>query len=98
MTSSSFFQKTTNVLPSFAPYYQWAGWGDKQGAASVNNIFLDLNDDGFNDIIMQCRKPRTDKEISDWKFFCKTTDLLDKHRKTSIIKYIPELEKYWINT
>lgn len=53
---------------------------------------------GFNDIIMQCRKPRTDKEISDWKFFCKTTDLLDKHRKTSIIKYIPELEKYWINT
>jgi hypothetical protein len=53
---------------------------------------------GFKDIITQCRNPRTDKEISDWKFFCKTTDLLDKHRKTSIIKYIPELEKYWIKT
>ena len=53
---------------------------------------------GFSDIIMQCRKTRTETEISDWKFFCKTTDLLDKHRKTSIIKYIPELEKYWINT
>ena len=51
MTNSSFFQKTNNVLPSFTPYYQWAGWGDKQGAASVNNIFLDLNADGFNDII-----------------------------------------------
>lgn len=51
---------------------------------------------GFSDIITQCRNPRTDKEISDWKFFCKTTDLLDKHRKTSIIKYIPELKKYWI--
>jgi len=52
--------------------------------------------DDFSDIIMQCRKTRTDKEIDDWKFFCKTTDLLDKHRKTSIIKYVPELEKYWI--
>ena len=52
MANSSFFQKTNNVLPSFVPYYQWAGWGDKQGAASVNNIFLDLNADGFNDIIM----------------------------------------------
>ena len=52
MTNSSFFQKTNNVLPSFSPYYQWDGWGDRQGAASVNNIFLDLNADGFNDIIM----------------------------------------------
>ena len=52
MTNSNFFHKTNNVLPSFAPYYQWAGWGDKQHAASVNNIFLDLNADGFNDMIM----------------------------------------------
>ena len=59
---------------------------------------LEARSDGdhFSDIIMQCRKTRTDKEIDDWKFFCKTTDLLDKHRKTSIIKYVPELEKYWI--
>jgi MoaA/NifB/PqqE/SkfB family radical SAM enzyme len=61
---------------------------------------LEARSDGnyFSDIIMQCRKPRTDKEIDDWKFFCKTTDLLDKHRKTSIIKYVPELEKYWIKS
>jgi len=42
------------------------------------------------------RTPRTKQDEDDWKLFCKTIDILDKHRKTSIIKYIPELEKYWI--
>lgn len=50
----------------------------------------------FQSLIYQLRMPRSENDIFDWKFFCKTIDILDKHRKTSILKYIPELEKYWI--
>lgn len=32
----------------------------------------------------------------DWKAFCKYMNFLDKQRETSIIKYIPQFEKYWI--
>ena len=32
-----------------------------------------------------------------WIQFCKFTNFLDKRRKTSIIKYVPQFEKYWIN-
>ena len=52
MSDTNFFSKTNNVLPSLAPYYKWTGWGDRQGASSVNNAFLDLNSDGFNDILL----------------------------------------------
>ena len=31
-----------------------------------------------------------------WIQFCKFTNFLDKQRKTSIIKYVPQFEKYWI--
>tara|TARA_E500000331_G_C17195494_1_gene686869 strand:+ start:93 stop:1346 length:1254 start_codon:yes stop_codon:yes gene_type:complete len=47
-------------------------------------------------IISLCRKPRDKEEIDNWKFFCKITEMLDKHRKTSILNYIPQLEKYWV--
>ena len=47
-------------------------------------------------IINLCRKPRNEEEIDNWKFFCKITEMLDKHRKTSILNYIPQLEKYWV--
>ena len=47
-------------------------------------------------LIYQLRMPRSERDIDDWKFFCKTIDILDNYRKTSILKYIPELEKYWI--
>ena len=50
----------------------------------------------FQSLIYQLRMPRSIQDVKDWRFFCKTIDILDKHRKTSIIKYIPELEKYWI--
>jgi MoaA/NifB/PqqE/SkfB family radical SAM enzyme len=50
----------------------------------------------FQSLIYQLRMPQSMDDINDWKFFCKTIDILDKHRKTSILKYIPELEKYWI--
>lgn len=50
----------------------------------------------LNMIVDHLRTPRTKQDEDDWKLFCKTIDILDKHRKTSIIKYIPELEKYWI--
>ena len=50
----------------------------------------------FDALVFQLRIEPSEKDINDWKFFCKTIDILDKHRKTSILKYIPELEKYWI--
>ena len=50
----------------------------------------------LNGVINLCRKPRDNEELDNWKFFCKITSMLDKHRKTSIINYIPQLEKYWV--
>ena len=50
----------------------------------------------LNGVINLCRKPRDNEEFDNWKFFCKITSMLDKHRKTSIINYIPQLEKYWV--
>ena len=50
----------------------------------------------LNPIITLLKKTRTKEDIDNWKFFCKTIDILDKHRKTSILNYVPELEKYWI--
>lgn len=47
-------------------------------------------------VINLCRKPRDEEEFDNWKFFCKITEMLDKHRKTSILNYIPQLEKYWV--
>ena len=47
-------------------------------------------------VINLCRKPRDEEELDNWKFFCKITEMLDKHRKTSILNYIPQLEKYWV--
>lgn len=47
-------------------------------------------------LIHRLKAPRTDEDEDNWKFFCKATDLLDKHRKTSILNYIPELEKWWV--
>jgi len=46
-------------------------------------------------IVDHLRIPRTAQDEDDWKLFCKTIDILDKHRKTSIISYIPELKRYW---
>ena len=51
MSNSTFFQKTTNVLPSLKPYYQWDGFNGQEFVSSTNNIFTDLNKDGFPDLI-----------------------------------------------
>ena len=51
MTNSNFFQKTNNVLPSLAPYYQWDGFEGRTNVSSTNNVFADLNKDGFPDLI-----------------------------------------------
>jgi hypothetical protein len=58
--------------------------------------FIEINYPTLTALIHSLRIERTEEDIDDWKFFCKTTDILDKHRKTSIINYIPELEPYWI--
>jgi organic radical activating enzyme len=50
----------------------------------------------LHSIITLLKKVRTEDDDNNWKFFCKTTEILDKHRKTSIINYIPELKQYWI--
>lgn len=50
----------------------------------------------LHSIITLLKKVRTEDDDDNWKFFCKTTEILDKHRKTSIINYIPELRQYWI--
>tara|TARA_B100000989_G_scaffold90050_1_gene65146 strand:- start:782 stop:2065 length:1284 start_codon:yes stop_codon:yes gene_type:complete len=66
------------------------------------------NTSRLNGVINLCRKPRDSEvinygpsdnhtEIENWKFFCKITEMLDKQRKTSILNYIPQLEKYWVS-
>ena len=57
--------------------------------------WLEANSKYTDALIYSLRKPRTEEDIDDWNFFCKTTEILDKHRKTSILNYIPQLEKYW---
>ena len=47
-------------------------------------------------VINHVEKPRDEEELDNWKFICKITEMLDKHRKTSILNYIPQLEKYWV--
>ena len=42
MPNSPFFQKTTDVLPSLKPYYQWEGFHGQEFVSSTNNIFADL--------------------------------------------------------
>ena len=51
MTNSSFFQKTTDVLPSLKPYYQWEGFHGQEFVSSTNNVFADLNRDNLPDLI-----------------------------------------------
>jgi hypothetical protein len=51
MTTSDVFEKTNNVLPSLVPYYQWDGFAGRENISSINNIFADLNLDGFADFI-----------------------------------------------
>ena len=51
MTTSGVFEKTNNVLPSLAPYYQWDGFAGRTNVSSINNIFADLNLDGFADFV-----------------------------------------------
>ena len=47
MSNSTFFQKTTHILPSLKPYYQWDGFNGQEFVSSTNNIFTDLNKDGY---------------------------------------------------
>ena len=51
MLDSNFFQKTSNVLPTLEPYYQWDGFNGQEFVSSTNNVFVDLNKDGFPDPI-----------------------------------------------
>ena len=51
MKTSDVFEKTNNVLPSLVPYYQWDGFAGRESISSINNIFADLNLDGFADFI-----------------------------------------------
>ena len=63
MTNSSFFQKTNNVLPSFTPYYQWVGFQDKDFINSINNVFSDLNQDGFLDLIFHFSTGQNSEDV-----------------------------------
>ena len=51
MPNSPFFQKTTDVLPSLKPYYQWEGFHGQEFVSSTNNVFADLNRDNLPDLI-----------------------------------------------
>ena len=51
MPNSAFFQKTTDVLPSLKPYYQWEGFHGQEFVSSTNNVFADLNRDNLPDLI-----------------------------------------------
>ena len=51
MPNSPFFQKTTDVLPSLKPYYQWEGFHGQEFVSSTNNIFADLNRDNLPDLV-----------------------------------------------
>ena len=46
-------------------------------------------------LVHSLRVKRTEQDEKDWIFFCKTTEILDKQRKTSILNYIPKLKTYW---
>ena len=46
MPNSPFFQKTTDVLPSLKPYYQWEGFHGQEFVSSTNNVFADLKGKG----------------------------------------------------
>lgn len=65
-------------------------------ASILEEKYATNNNIKINNIIHRLRASRTIEDDDNWKFFCKTTDLLDKHRKTSILNYIPELKKWWI--
>lgn len=75
-------------------YRLWlASWIEEKCFSRWNNP----KDHVLRGVVHLLKKPYTAEDKDNWKFFCKTTELLDKHRKTSILKYIPQLEKYWIS-
>lgn len=69
---------------------------DPQEKIKLKNTLLLHYDwvSGVDSVIKSLEEPTTE---ADWKAFCKYNNFLDKQRNTSILKYIPQFEKYWIN-
>ena len=67
---------------------------DPQAKLELQNQLQDyIHINGVDSIVKGINAPTSPE---DWLAFCQYINFLDKQRKTDILKYIPELERYWI--
>lgn len=59
----------------------------EQNYITINNVRPIIN-------VLRCERTQEDDDL--WKLFCKTINLLDTHRNTNILNYMPSIRKFMI--